>query len=98
MQGLAAELEGCVQPARGGHTSRVTDSPEYVALLHGDTQEACMEALRDVALNAGKREGLSLLVGAATATPGEALHAVYLRAEEDLSLQKDAPASDRVAA
>ncbi|HEV7271303.1 GAF domain-containing protein [Pseudoxanthomonas sp.] len=98
LQGLAAELEACVQPALGDHISRVTDSAEYVALLHGEAQEARMQALRKAALEAGSRDGLSLRVGAASARPGEALHGVYLRAEEDLSRQKDAAARDRVAA
>ena len=98
LQGLAAELEGCVQPALGDHISRVTDSAEFVALLHGEAQEARMQALRKAALEAGSRDGLSLRVGAASARPGEVLHGVYLRAEEDLSRQKDAAARDRVAA
>lgn len=98
LQGLAPEFDACVASGQGDHVSRVTDSPEYVALLHGDGLDARVQALRQAAQKAGQREGLSLLVGTATATPGEAMHLVYLRAEEDLSLQKDAAASDRAAA
>ena len=98
LQSLAADFDACVQPASGDHVSRVTDSAEYVALLHGDDPDARVQALRNAAQKAGQREGVSLLVGAATATPGEALHRVYLRAEEDLSQQKDAAAGERTAA
>lgn len=98
LQGMAPEFDACVAAELGDHVSRVTDSPEYVALLHGDGVESRIEALRTVARNVGRREGLSLLVGTATAASGEALHRVYARAEEDLSLQKDAAANDRAAA
>ena len=98
LQALAPDFDACVQPASGDHVSRVTDSAEYVALLHGDDPDARVQALRKAAQKAGQREGVSLLVGAATATPGEALHLVYLRAEEDLSQQKDAAAGARAAA
>jgi hypothetical protein len=98
LQALAPDFDACVQPALGDHVSRVTDSAEYVALLHGGDLEARVQALRTAAQQAGQREGLSLLVGAATATPGEALHLAYLRAEEDLSQLKDAAANARAAA
>jgi len=98
LQGLAPDFDACVASGQGDHVSRVTDSAEYVALLHGDDLEARIQALRAAALKAGQREGLSLLVGAATAAPGEAMHLVYLRAEESLSRQKDAAASERAAA
>lgn len=98
LQAWAPDFDACVKAARGDHVSRVTDSPEYIALLHGDSREDCVEALRQQAKRVGQRDGLSLLVGAATASPGEALHRVYLRAEEDLSLQKDVAANARAAA
>lgn len=97
LEGLGTDFDACVQPARGDHVGRVTGSPEYVVLLHGEQADARVDALRDAARRAGQREGLSMLVGAATALPGEAMHLVYLRAEEDLSRQKDA-VSDRRAA
>lgn len=98
LQALAPDFDACVKPDFGDHVSRVTDSAEYVALLYGDDLEARIQALRATALKAGQREGLSLLVGVATAAPGEAMHLVYLRAEESLSQQKDAAASERAAA
>ncbi|MBD9479765.1 GAF domain-containing protein [Pseudoxanthomonas sp. PXM02] len=98
LQGMAPEFDACVKPELGDHVSRVTDSAEYIALLHGDGLEARVQALRTAAQKSGQREGLSLLVGAATATPGEAMHLVYLRAEENLSQQKDAAAGERAAA
>lgn len=98
LEGLATDFDACVQPTRGDHVSRVTGSPEYVALLQGDEADARLHALREAARHAGQREGLSLLVGAATAMPGEAMHRVYLRAEEALSRQKDAVAEGRAAA
>ncbi|CAN7223442.1 GAF domain-containing protein [Pseudoxanthomonas sp. LjRoot143] len=98
LQAWAPDFDACVKAAQGDHVSRVTDSPEYIALLHGDSREDCVEALRQQAKRVGQRDGLSLLVGAATASPGEVLHRVYLRAEEDLSLQKDIAANARAAA
>lgn len=97
LEGLGTDFDACVQPAWGDHVGRVTGSPEYVVLLHGEQADARVDALRDAARRAGQREGLSMLVGVATALPGEAMHLVYLRAEEDLSRQKDA-VSDRRAA
>ncbi|CAN7181128.1 GAF domain-containing protein [Pseudoxanthomonas sp. LjRoot168] len=97
LEGLGTDFDACVQPARGDHVGRVTGSAEYVVLLHGEQADARVDALRDAARRAGQREGLSMLVGAATALPGEAMHLVYLRAEEDLSRQKDT-VSDRRAA
>ncbi len=97
LEGLGTDFDACVQPARGDHVGRVTGSPEYVVLLHGEQADARVDALRDAARRAGQREGLSMLVGVATALPGEAMHLVYLRAEEALSRQKDA-VSDRRAA
>lgn len=97
LEGLGTDFDACVQPARGDHVGRVTGSPEYVVLLHGEQADARVDALRDAARRAGQREGLSMLVGVATALPGEAMHLAYLRAEEALSRQKDA-VSDRRAA
>ena len=98
LQGLATDFDACVKPTLGDHVGRVTGSSEYVALLHGEDADARVQALREAAWHAGRREGLSLLVGAATAIPGEAMHLVYLRAEEALSQQKDAVAVGRAAA
>ena len=98
LQAWAPDFDACVKAAQGDHVSRVTDSPEYIALLHGDSREDCVEALRQQAKRVGQRDGLSQLVGAATASPGEVLHRVYLRAEEDLSQQKDIAANARAAA
>ena len=97
LEGLGTDFDACVQPARGDHVGRVTGRPEYVVLLHGEQSDARVDALRDAARRVGQREGLSMLVGVATALPGEAMHLVYLRAEEALSRQKDA-VSDRRAA
>ncbi len=98
LQALASDFDACVAPAQGDHVSRVTDSSEYIALLHGDDPGVRVQALREAAQNAGRRDGLTLLVGMATAAPDEAMHRVYLRAEEDLSRQKDAAATARAAA
>ncbi|WP_296280348.1 GAF domain-containing protein [Pseudoxanthomonas sp.] len=97
LEGLGTDFDACVQPARGDHVGRVTGSPEYVVLLHGEQADARVDALRDAARRAGQREGLSMLVGVATALPGEAMHLAYLRAEEALSRQKDAVSERRAA-
>ena len=60
-------------------------------MLVGDAGEARLDALLAVARDEPVRSGLAVLVGSAASTNGdEALGAVFLRAEADLSRQKDA--------
>lgn len=99
LQGLEPLFDACLRHEAGDHVSRVTDSAEFVVLLKGADVEARIDALRASARQAAHRNALVLLVGAAaSATHSEAVLQVYLRAEEDLSTQKDALASGREAA
>jgi len=99
LQGLEPVFDACLHHAEGDHVSRVTDSAEFVVLLKGGDVAARIEALRTAARQAGQRQGLVLLVGAAAShSADDALMQVYLRAEGDLSDQKDALASGRQAA
>ena len=99
LQELASLFDACVRHDLGDHVSRVTDSAEFVVLLKGGSTETRIEALRKAAQAARQRHGMELLVGTASASSAdEALLHVYLRAEEDLSLQKDALADRREAA
>ncbi|PPJ43604.1 MULTISPECIES: GAF domain-containing protein [unclassified Pseudoxanthomonas] len=99
LQGLEPVFDACLRHESGDHVSRVTDSAEFVVLLKGADVEARIDALRAAARLAGHRNALVLLVGAAaSASADDALLQVYLRAEEALSLQKDALASGRQAA
>ena len=99
LQGLEPVFDACLDHAEGDHVSRVTDSAEFVVLLKGAEVAARIDALRVAARQAGQRQGLVLLVGAAASTSADdALMQVYLRAEGDLSDQKDALAEGRQAA
>jgi GGDEF domain-containing protein len=77
--------------APGDSIDRVTGSGEFVALVHGDTPEAAITALR-TRFEAIERElGTRVLQGVARAqSPDESPEAVYLRADAALSAAKDA--------
>jgi GAF domain-containing protein len=75
----------------GDSIDRVTGSGEFIALLHGDTPEAAIAALR-MRFDAIERElGTRVLHGvAAAASPSESPERVYLRADMAMSDAKDA--------
>ena len=77
--------------APGDSIDRVTGSGEFIALLHGDTPEAAVTALR-TRFDAIERElGTRALHGVATArSASESPEAVYLRADAALGASKDA--------
>jgi|GEM_PF-663630 len=90
MQALDSRLEDCLDLDAGDRINRVSASAEFVAVLMGDAGEARLAALRDVASEEPARTGLSVLLGCAvSARADEALGAVFLRAEADLSRRKD---------
>ncbi|WP_246022745.1 sensor domain-containing diguanylate cyclase [Cognatilysobacter terrigena] len=76
--------------APGDSIDRVTGSGEFVALLHGDSPEAALTALRG-RFDAIERElGTRVLLGFARATSAdESPEAVYLRADAVLTSAKD---------
>ncbi|BDU16249.1 GAF domain-containing protein [Lysobacter auxotrophicus] len=89
LQALESRFESCLDLAAGDRVNRVSDSAEFVAVLTGDAGEARLGALREVASESAQG-GLSVLVGSAVSAHGEeALGAVFLRAEADLSRRKD---------
>jgi len=90
MQALESRLETCLDLDAGDRINRVSASAEFVAVLMGDAGEARLAALRDVASEERARTGLSVLLGCAVSSRAdEALGAVFLRAEADLSRRKD---------
>lgn len=91
LQALESCLEACLDPEAGDRINRMSASAEFVAVLMGDAGEARLEAMRTVASEEPSRSGLSVLVGSAISSHGnEALGDVFLRADADLSLRKDA--------
>lgn len=77
---------------REGHDvlNRVTGSTEFVAVLYGETREQVLAQLLDEA-SRQHASGLVVRVGSAESDdPGEPLPAVYLRADEALTLAKTA--------
>jgi GAF domain-containing protein len=80
--------------APGDSIDRVTGSGEFIALLHGDTPEAAIAALR-ARFDAVERElGTRALQGVSkAASPDESPEAVYMRADEALTAAKDAQRS-----
>jgi hypothetical protein len=90
LNALEATFETCLDLAAGDRVNRVSDSAEFVAVLMGDSGESRLDALREVAAEEPARSGLSVLVGCAVSgRADEALGAVFLRAEADLSRRKD---------
>lgn len=88
---LESRFEACMDLEAGDRVNRVSESAEFVAVLMGDAGEARLDALLAVAAAEPSQSGLAVLVGSAVSTHGdEALGAVFLRAEADLSRQKDA--------
>ena len=90
LQSLDETFDACLRHELGDRINRVTSSPEFVAVVSGDDGEARVEALRRAAAAESGRGGLVVLVGSAVATsPEEPMEAAFLRADEDLSRQKD---------
>lgn len=90
LQSLDETFDACLRHELGDRINRVTSSPEFVAVVSGDDGEARVDALRRAAAAESGRGGLVVLVGSAVAaSPEEAMEAVFLRADEDLSRQKD---------
>ncbi|MDR0182320.1 GAF domain-containing protein [Lysobacter arvi] len=88
---LESRLEACLDLEQGDRINRVSASAEFVAVLIGDAGASRLDALRAIAGDEPGRSGFSVLVGSAMSDEGdEALGAVFLRAEADLSRQKDA--------
>lgn len=85
---LDAALEACLGIGTRDTISRVTGSPEFVAVLHGDEAPALFDCLRTAAADFAAASGLKVVAAAADADAGEALEAVYLRADEALSTEK----------
>jgi len=94
LHALESRLEACMDLDAGDRVNRVSESAEFVAVLMGDAGEARLAALAAVAIAEPSHSGLSVLIGSAVSTNAdEALGAVFLRAEADLSRQKDAAGS-----
>lgn len=91
LDALDQALEACL-PEGSGHTlNRVTGSAEFVAVLRGDEDDAgaILERLRKEA-ERQRQAGLDLRIGfARSEAPNESMPAVYLRADEALSSEKD---------
>lgn len=91
---LLVELDGVLSatlPAGAGDSaSRASHSPEAIVVVHGDDAQATLQRVREAALGFAHAHGLDLRIGTAhAATPDEAAHDVFLRADEALSADKD---------
>lgn len=90
LQSLDETFDACLRHELGDRINRVTSSPEFVAVVTDDDGEARVDALRRAAAAESGRGGLVVLVGSAVAaSPEEPMETVFLRADEDLSRQKD---------
>jgi len=86
---LNDELDVCLRGEPGDSVSRVTGSPEFIAVLHGGDREATVQRLREIAASHWQRSGLCTLIGAAqTRHASEAIETRYLRADSELSAAK----------
>jgi hypothetical protein len=83
-------FDACLRHDLGDRINRVASSPEFVAMLVGGDVEGRLAALRNAAAVQSAHLGLTVLMGAALSdSAGGSLQAMYLGADEDLSLQKD---------
>lgn len=81
---------------RGDSHSRSTGSAEIIVQLHGDDADATVAAIQARIAAFERESGLRVMTGIAHAqSPEEALPMVFLRADEALSLAKDAEAERR---
>lgn len=91
LQALDQVLDQGLRHELGDHIDRVTSTPEYVAILRGDEVDERLDGLRKALERHRASTGAAWAMGVAQARePGEAMPAVYLRADEDLSRQLDA--------
>lgn len=91
LQELGQRLHDAVMPGTHDSVNRTSHSEEFIAVLHGDDTSAAMQALRDHAAAFEASTGLRVLFGAATANDStERLEIVFLRADDALTLAKDA--------
>ena len=83
-------LEACLPSGSGDAIDRTIDSAEFVAVLHGDGAGQALECLRKAAHGAAAEAGLSVAIGWAESEEGlEPLEAVFIRADEALTHQKN---------
>lgn len=83
-QALAAHVQ-----ASGDSVDRVTESAEFIAVLRGPDAAQKLQGLREIAQQQHAL-GLTVLIGEAQATRGdEPIGQVFLRAEVELSIEKD---------
>ena len=89
LRGFDEALEACL-PAGAGTIDRTTDHAEFVAILRGPDAATTLACLRHAAHAAARQAGLAVAIGCAEAADGqERLEAVYARADEALSAEKD---------
>lgn len=88
LQQLDQALERCLQPERGDSVNRVTGSGEFIAVLGSADATDTVARFDQVAREAKLSQGSLLLLGAASTTQGEATTAVFLRADQALSVAK----------
>ena len=70
--------------------NRVTGSAEFVAVLHGDDVHVVLKRLREAAARVAGSAGLEVRMGSAASADGtEPLERVYVRADEDLTADKN---------
>lgn len=75
---------------RGGTVNRATQSPEFIAMLHGRSTQGDLQRLRGCIDAFEQDTGLRVLFGAADAShAGERRELVFLRADAALTAEKD---------
>ncbi len=89
--GLEKTLESSLRSGTGDNLSRATGSPEFIVVLQGDAREDTLRSLREVVHAFAAESALALASGSATSESGEeSVEELFLRADADLSLDKDA--------
>lgn len=90
LQQLDEAFEACLQPGPSQAVHRVTGDPEFIVVLQGRDHAATLQCLRECLPRFEREHGLRILAGIAEAQAStERLDAVYRRADEALSAEKD---------
>lgn len=94
LQELDQRLHNALTPDSSDTVNRTSHSEEFIAVLHGDDTSAAMDSLREHVAAFQSATGLQVLFGSANAKDStERLEIVFLRADDALTLAKDAAAA-----
>jgi GAF domain-containing protein len=88
---LEQRMQQALRPGSGDSVNRTSQSPDLIAVLHGNDTRAVEAALQQCVQEFVQRSGIPLLSASAAAeSAGERIEHVYVRADEALTHAKNA--------